>query len=188
MPVGPRQPAAAVVDAPPDDLGRPSLARVDVAAKHRRVHVRAERVDVVHHQIAKLGRSSSSFSTPPQQVGNSYQCPTGCRHCRAYCPYSRCLAHLHRPTDQRSAGCPVFLRLLVEQLLRHLLPGEAQYRHRRQRAARWRAQATRSRALIAVPALGGQERLDAVVRQIARRDDAAAASRTAGSSGSGDVH
>ena len=106
-------------------------------------------------RYCSCGRSASSRASTPlrSRFGTSYQWPTGCRHCSGHVVgVIAAFARLARPADQGGAqAVPHLLRLLVEQLLRHLLPGKAQiarHRHHAQAdAAPWRKE---QRACIAV--------------------------------------
>ena len=97
------------------------------------VDIRAQRVDVVHHQVPQ--------PRPLRQQARQHAVAQQVRHLvpvtdrmqalqRQIVGVVAAFAGLPRPADQRGVQALAhLLRLLVEQLLRHLLPGETQVAH-----------------------------------------------------------
>ena len=125
-----RQAAAPVLDAPGDHLAGPGAALVDVLAEQHRVDVRAQRVDVVDQQMRSCGRCGQQVAqhAVAQQVGHLVPVADRVQALgRQVVGVVAALAHALRPADERGVQALLhLLRLLVEQLLRHLLPGKAQ--------------------------------------------------------------
>ena len=171
-----RQPAAAVLDAPADHLEGERFPRIDVQPEQSGVEVRAERVDVVDQQVLQsrpLGEEIAENAVAEQV--------------RHLVPVADRVEALQRfvvgvvgplpgglcPADER--GLDTFadlLLLLVEHLVRGLLPSEAQvadHRHQPQpHRHSWRGQ---HRTGIAVGAVLLEVAADRVVREVAGGED-----------------
>ena len=164
-------------------------------AQQQGIHVGAQRVDVVHQQMAQrraLGQQPGKHAVA-QQVRHLIPVADGMQTLRRQVVgVVAALARLLRPVDQRGVQALAhLLRLLVEQLLRHLLPGKAQVaRHGDEAQPHRPPRREQQRAGIAGIPRPRQKVGDRRVRQVAGSDDVRdrRARQRAGAAALGQVH
>ena len=123
--------AAAVFDAAADDFEGEAGVAANMLPEHGGIGIGAERVDVVQHEIFELRIAPREFLREHAVAAGGLEFHTSGRWDAGIavgrCRCSRFLTHGAGPTDEGGVQALAdFLLLLIENLLRHFLPGEAE--------------------------------------------------------------